>query len=414
MTRKRIPVFCLIAVNLLSYSLLALIVPENTKALLIQAAILVAVNSITYLVIARFFKGDPFLFLISSMLVSIGLVMLSRIDATEGTDYARRQMLWFLLGIVVFYLSFFIYLKVPKLSALLWGYLGLSYLLFIVTLVFGTTVKGARNWISLGGGLSFQPSEVIKVLFVFFIAAAFANIDKLRLKSLDGKWMMSILAYGFFGFLVLQREWGSALVYFLVYAGLCYYSGFGFLFLLINAIPAGVAGFIGASLLPHIQTRIAIWQNPWSDPTVKGWQIVQSLLAIHAGGFLGVGIGRGSPASIPESYSDAIFSLICEELGIFGGIAVVLLFFILVYRGIKIALKTRNRFDRTVALGLTLLFGFQSFIIIGGMIKLIPLTGVTLPFISYGGTSLLISFFQIGVLSAIAQKSLQPKKEDVA
>lgn len=413
MTRKRIPVLCLILVNLLSYALLAMIVPENAKALLIQATILVVLNASTYLVISRFFRGDPFLFLISSMLVSIGMVMLSRIDATGGTDYARRQMLWFLMGIVVFYLSFFIYLKVPALSKLLWVYLGLSYLLFIVTLVFGTSINGAKNWITLGG-FSVQPSELIKVLFVFFLAAAFANVDRLRFRNIDGKWTLSVLSYAFFGFLVLQREWGSALVYFLVYVCLCYHSGFGFLFLLINAAPAGLAGFVGAKVLPHIQTRIAIWQDPWADPTVKGWQIIQSMLAINAGGFLGVGIGRGSPESVPESYSDAIFSLICEELGIFGGIAVVLLFFILVYRGLKVALKTKNTFDRTVALGLTLLFGFQSFIIIGGMIKLIPLTGVTLPFISYGGTSLLISFFQIGVLSAIAQKSLQTKKEDAA
>ncbi|MBQ1935415.1 MAG: FtsW/RodA/SpoVE family cell cycle protein [Clostridia bacterium] len=413
MTRKRIPVLCLILVNLLSYGLLAMIVPQNAKALLIQATILVVLNASTYLVISRFFRGDPFLFLISSMLVSVGMVMLSRIDATGGTDYARRQMLWFLIGIAVFYLSFFIYLNVSALSKLLWVYLGLSYLLFVVTLVFGTAINGAKNWITLGG-FSVQPSELIKVLFVFFLAAAFANVDKLRFKNLDGKWMLSILSYAFFGFLVLQREWGSALVYFLVYACLCYHSGFGFLFLLINAFPAGLAGFVGAKVLPHIQTRIAIWQDPWVDPTVKGWQIIQSMLAINAGGFLGVGIGRGSPESVPESYSDAIFSLICEELGIFGGIAVVLLFFILVYRGLKIALKTKNTFDRTVALGLTLLFGFQSFIIIGGMIKLIPLTGVTLPFISYGGTSLLISFFQIGVLSAIAQRSLQTKKEDAA
>ena len=413
MTRKRIPVLCLILVNLLSYGLLAMIVPQNAKALLIQATILVVLNASTYLVISRFFRGDPFLFLISSMLVSVGMVMLSRIDATGGTDYARRQMLWFLMGIAVFYLSFFIYLKVPALSKLLWVYLGLSYLLFIVTLVLGTSINGAKNWITLGG-FSVQPSELIKVLFVFFLAAAFANVDKLRFKNLDGKWTLSILSYAFFGFLVLQREWGSALVYFLVYACLCYHSGFGFLFLLINAFPAGLAGFVGAKVLPHIQTRIAIWQDPWADPTVKGWQIIQSMLAINAGGFLGVGIGRGSPESVPESYSDAIFSLICEELGIFGGIAVVLLFFILVYRGLKIALKTKNTFDRTVALGLTLLFGFQSFIIIGGMIKLIPLTGVTLPFISYGGTSLLISFFQIGVLSAISQRSLQTKKEDAA
>lgn len=414
MTKKRIPVLCLILVNLLSYALLAMIVPEQTRSLAISALILVGLNISTYLVIARFFKGDPFLFLISSMLVSIGMVMLSRIDATSGTDYAKRQLLWFLLGIVVFYLSFFLYLKISVFFKWVWFYPGVSYLLFLVTLLFGTNINGAKNWITLGNRFSIQPSEIIKVLFVFFLAAAFYNVDRLRIRRLDGKWTISLMSYAFFGFLVLQREWGSALVYFMVYACLCYHSGFGFLYLLVNAIPAGIAGTVGALVLPHIQTRIAIWKNPWSDATVKGWQIIQSLLAIHAGGFLGVGLGRGSPESVPESYSDAIFSVICEELGIFGGIAVVLLFFILVYRGLKVALRTKNGFDRTVALGLTLLLGFQSFIIIGGMIKLIPLTGVTLPFISYGGTSLLISFFQIGVLSAIAQKSLQTKKEDAA
>ena len=154
----------------------------------------------------------------------------------------------------------------------------------------------------------------------------------------------------------------------------------------------------------HIQIRVHTWLDPWADVAGSGYQIYQSLFAIASGGFFGTGLGQGRPGYIPEVHSDFIFSAICEELGLFGGFAIILLFFIFTYRGIKIALKLPDGFDKCVATGITVMFGIQTFIIIGGVIKMIPLTGITLPFISYGGSSLLSSFISLGILQAISAK----------
>ena len=172
--------------------------------------------------------------------------------------------------------------------------------------------------------------------------------------------------------------------------------------LLLNGAVASAGVFAGYKVLYHIQTRVAMWLDPFSDPSGRGYQIVQSLIAIASGGFTGQGLGNGSPYYVPLVQSDFIFSGICEEFGILGGISVILLYFIFVYRGFKIALSIPDGFDKKVALGLSAMFSFQIFIILGGVIKLIPLTGITLPFISYGGSSLVTSFMALGILQAIS------------
>jgi len=166
-------------------------------------------------------------------------------------------------------------------------------------------------------------------------------------------------------------------------------------------------GVIGYFTMSHVEVRLTTWINPWADISGKGYQITQSLFAIAGGGFFGTGLGLGNPQYIPEVHTDFIFSAICEELGTFGGMAVVLLYFILTYRGFKIALTIKDPFRKIVALGITLIYGYQTFIIVGGVIKLIPLTGVTLPFISYGGTSLISAFIAFGIMQAISKKTLE-------
>ncbi|MDD2498436.1 MAG: FtsW/RodA/SpoVE family cell cycle protein, partial [Desulfitobacteriaceae bacterium] len=175
-----------------------------------------------------------------------------------------------------------------------------------------------------------------------------------------------------------------------------------------------LGGLAGFAFVHHVQVRFMAWMNPWADVAGKGYQITQSLFAIGAGGFFGTGIGLGQPEYIPEVTTDFIFSAICEEVGVFGGVAVVLLYFILVYRGIKITLNIKDCFHKAVALGISVMLGFQSFIIIGGVIKLIPLTGITLPFISYGGSSLTTSFIALGILQATSFKAVGEEVADAA
>ena len=152
-----------------------------------------------------------------------------------------------------------------------------------------------------------------------------------------------------------------------------------------------------------MQIRFEAWIDPWKYIDTRGYQITQSLFAIASGGFFGTGIGLGHPDFIPEVHTDFIFSAICEEMGIFTGMAIIMLFMILVYRGFKIAINQGNKFFRIVALGISILFGIQSFIILGGVLNVIPLTGITIPFVSYGGSSILSSFIALGILQVASE-----------
>ena len=194
----------------------------------------------------------------------------------------------------------------------------------------------------------------------------------------------------------MQREWGTTVLILIIVFILTYVFENNKLFIFINFIFAVPVALFGYFFVYHIRVRVDIWLNPWIDASGKGYQIVQSLFAIVSGGFFGTGIGMGNPDLVPAANTDFIFSAICEEMGIFGGVAVILLYFLLTYRGIKIVLSVRARFEKILALGITVIFGLQTFIIIGGVIKLIPLTGITLPFVSYGGSSLLTGFILLG------------------
>jgi len=409
------PVNIIALVNIIAFGLLSLYqVPFNSKVLLAGAIMVFLVYLANILVIKLKFE-DEILFLIVSMLTTIGIIFIYRLDPMLGW----KQIIWFVLGNVILFCTAIIYRKINFLERLVYVYPGVSFILFLMTMIFGTKVKGATNWILIGG-FSFQPSEIMKLVFVFFIAAYYSNPEKMALRgfklfqrniNIGSKWIFMGLAYMQMGLLVIQRELGTVLLFFLIYIVLAYIYDNDSKFLLLNLGIFALGGAFGVIMLHYVQVRFDAWLNPWADVAGKGYQIAQSLFAIGAGGFWGTGIGLGQPHYIPEVHTDFIFSAICEEIGIFGGIGVILLFFILVYRGLKIALGIKNSFHRTVALGIALMFGFQSFIIIGGVIKLIPLTGITLPFISYGGSSLTTSFLALGILQGTSSSKFMAEEE---
>jgi cell division protein FtsW (lipid II flippase) len=215
------------------------------------------------------------------------------------------------------------------------------------------------------------------------------------------------------GFFVLQREFGTALLTFMVYLSIVYVFEIAITFVAINAAFAGIAALLAVQIMPHLQVRVDSWLNPYADIAGKGYQITQSLFAIGSGSFFGTGLGLGYPHFIPNVETDFIFSAICEEMGIFGGIAIIVLFMLLVYRGIKICLRLRDPYTKALAFGLTTTIGFQTFIIIGGVTKVIPLTGITLPFVSYGGSSLISSFLILGLLQALSGSILREEVFEV-
>ncbi|OQB13863.1 MAG: Lipid II flippase FtsW [Firmicutes bacterium ADurb.Bin193] len=393
------PVNMLIAVNILAFSLLFFYrLPLNYQTLYVGGSILV-LNVVTYGIIHFNRLGDEYFFLIVSMLVTIGVVMLCRINYALGI----MQVGWYLLSICVFYTVYALYRYINIWHHFKWLYVGVSVLLFVVTQIFGETINGSKNWIIIGSQ-SFQPSEIIKILFVMYLACLFTQERDKKLFNISERYIAAFFTYIFMGFLILQREWGITLLFFVTYITLMYIYEDNKRLIALNLTAAALVGLVGASRLHHIQVRIQSWLNPWGDISNTGYQITQSLFAIAAGGFFGRGIGLGNPEFIPEVHSDFIFSAICEEMGIFGGAAVILLYFIFVYRGLKVALVLPDCFDKWIALGITIMFGFQTFIIVGGVIKLIPLTGITLPFVSYGGSSLVTSFISLGILQAISAK----------
>ena len=410
-TRFVKPVYLVILINLMGFLLLYLYKEPYDNITIFAGLSIIALICLTYALILKLEMGDEYLFLIVSMLMSIGFIMLYRLDK----NLALKQIIWLSIGIIMFFACYYAYLKINMWQKFLYFYPVVSYILFIITIVFGGGRRGANNWIAIGR-ISIQASEIIKVLYIFFLASYYTDPDKLNvcpitIKGLNIKINISrqlifiALNYIFIGFLFLQRELGTAFLFFGVFIFFLFIFGSRISTLIINAIMACIGVVFSYFYFYHIRVRFQTWINPWSDISNKGYQITQSLFAIGSGGFFGTGLGLGRPDFVPEVHTDFIFSAICEEMGIFGGIAVIFLFFIFAYRGFKVSLMVNETFDRIVALGITLMFALQTFIILGGVIKLIPLTGITLPFISYGGSSLVSGFISLGILQAISKKA---------
>jgi len=390
----------IILINIAGYALLSFFEQNYDIDMLNVGFAVIGMLCFSYALTSRFGVQDGYIFLIVAMLFSIGEIMLYRIDSY----YGHRQLTWLAISLVCFFIVYFMVMKLNFWPKLGYTYYIASIILLVLTVFIGTTRGGAKNWI-IFGNWGFQPSEISKLLAVFFLADRYCNPQKYRFKNIHEGIVTSALIYIQIGFMVLQREWGTSALLFLVHVSLMYIFGEKRKIILLNILVGCLGAFLGILFVSHIKVRIDIWLDPWSDITGRGYQISQSLFAIGSGGFFGSGIGLGSPEYIPEVHSDFIFSAICEEFGILGGVAVIMLYFLLVYRGIRISMKTNDLFYRCLAAGISVLFGFQTFIILGGVIKLIPLTGITLPFVSYGGSSLLISFAAVAILEAIANRN---------
>ncbi len=410
--KRLVPLFLVLISNVIGFGILFFSKSEIDTRVLYYSAAVLGVVLISYSIILFMSLGDDYLFLIVSMIFTIGIVELLRLTPNVALD----QIKYFYLGMAGFYVVLFAYrsFRFWHKPILIIVYLGFAFLLFTATLLFGEASGGSKNWLNLGL-FSIQPSEIIKISFVLALAALYSapynedydgNSFMRMFNSQTGRQLIiMVAAYMHIGFMVLQREWGSALLYFLIYFVMQYVFGKKWWVLGANAVIAVLGGLAGVRFMTHIQQRIAIWLDPFVDPGDLSHQIVQSLYAMASGGVAGSGIGQGSPWNVPEIKNDFIFAAICEEMGMIGGTAVIFLFFMLVYRGIKIALRVTNPFNKAVALGLSAMFAFQSFIIIGGVTNFIPMTGITLPFMSAGGSSLAACFAALAILQAISSNT---------
>lgn len=340
----------------------------------------------------------------------IGLIMVARLRA----ELFIPQLRWVIIGILLFFL---VMKNDKKLIQLLnYPYLtGLCCLIWLCSpFFFGTEIGGSRNWI-IFGPLQMQPSEFGKIFIVFFLASylsehknvltlpsrqfLFLHLPPLRfIAPLLCIWGIAILMF------VLQRDLGSALLFFGIAVFMTYMAtgskSYVFLALSFFAVGAGISYF----LFGHVRVRFDIWLHPWADPNGQAYQIVQSLFAFGTGGIWGTGFAHGHPLFIPEVHTDFIFSAIAEEFGFIGAIVIILGYCLFFYRGIRIALANRLEPCVLLAAGCSTLFFLQAFIIIAGVTKFLPMTGITLPFVSYGGSSMVSSYILAGVLAALSKK----------
>ncbi len=380
------------------------------------------------LLVAFGHRGDQLLLPAVAAMGAVGLVMLNRLPQDlAGTsafgielDMAATQLLWFGVGLVTM-LAIAIGLRddgVLRHYKYTWAAIGI--LLLAATLLFGYEVNGARLWIDLGA-VSVQPGEFLKIVLVIFIAGYLAETRTLLTSARLRIGFLSIPPLPYFlpmlGLLavvmlivVRLNDLGTALLFFGIFLTMLFVATGRRSYVLIGLILFLAASFVAYQLFAHVQARVDVWLDPFADPLGAGFQPVRALYALGRGGLFGEGLGQGlvtlgGDLTIPFVHTDFIFTAIAEELGLLGALALLGFAAVLVFRGLRIAALARDDFSGLLAVGLTASLGLQTLIIIGGNTKLIPLTGITLPFVSYGGSSVLASFIMVGLLLATSHRS---------
>ncbi|PWL42593.1 FtsW/RodA/SpoVE family cell cycle protein [Christensenella sp. MSJ-20] len=380
----------------LAFSIIFINSPETDYRGFIVAGGAVGLLYFQYGALTAFFPNvDRYVLLVANFLCAVGMVMLYRIDP----DIAIKQLVWMGIGMffmVITMLAIRYWRAWPNLK---WVLMVGSFGLLALSIVFSGSVFGAKNWFTIAG-VTVQPSEFVKVLLVVALAGV--------LHQYNGFSSLLVIA-GYVGgcliLLLLQKDLGAALLY----AGtaiIMLYAGTSNKWLVGGAVGAvSVGSVLAYKLFPHVRVRVALWQNPWALYESQGYQVVQGLIAIASGGLFGLGLTMGMPMAVPVRHTDFIFAVICEEFGLIIGVALVAFYLVFIVRGAIIAMDARNSFDAIMAIGCVAMITLQCFINIGGVVKLIPLTGITLPFVSYGGSSMLSCFILLGILEGIAIKN---------
>ncbi|MHB8918216.1 MAG: FtsW/RodA/SpoVE family cell cycle protein [Desulfocucumaceae bacterium] len=382
-----------------------------------------AVPALAFLLVAILwqamsFKADQFLLPLVAIFSYTSLIFLYRLQPA----YAFRQFVWLLVGLFSLFLTTRVFTDYRQLSEYKYVYGLLGALALIIPIFLGVEQGGAKSWLDFKL-FHLQPSEFVKILVVLFLASFLAENKALLTRGtqsvlglalpgprewgpLLGMWGISLIL------LVFQRDLGAALIYFATFLAMVYAATARILYVVSGLGLFTAGGALSYLLFDHVRLRVNIWLlNPYNFIELgereydQAYQVIQSLFAIGAGGLTGAGLGAGYPQFIPAVHTDFIFAAITEETGLMGGLGIILLYMFFVYRGLKIALESRDDFSKLLATGLTALMGLQAFIIIGGVTKLLPLTGVTLPFISYGGSSLVANFIILGMLMNISHEA---------
>lgn len=325
------------------------------------------------------------------MLLAIGFVVLIRISYGK----AVRQFIIVAGSMVVAMFVPYVLGKIKRPEKFTWLYAGVGIAALTAVLVAGAVTNGSRLSFSLAG-VSFQPSEFVKILFIFCMAAMLKEAE-----SFGQILLSAFVAAAHVLLLVMSRDLGSALIFFVTFVGMLYCATGQIRYPLLGLSAGAIASVAAFYLFSHVQVRVQAWKDPWSVIDGAGYQITQSLFAIGCGNWFGMGICQGSPKSIPYVETDFVFSAIAEELGVIFAVCLILVCVSCFMMFMKIAMQLKDAFQRYVVIGLGITYIFQIFLTIGGGTKFIPLTGVTLPFISYGGSSVLTTFVMFAIVEGL-------------
>ena len=391
----------------LSMALIAFSGETVSRQALILAAALPLCTMLASNLLGRLWPIDRAILILVLLLASVGVITLSAIARSEVTP--RTHAIYAAAGLFAMTVgaAFIRLWKSWKRFALPLAVLCL--LALFSPMVIGQEKYGARNWITvIPGLLTVQPSEFIKPVMIMVLAAGFSNRPRF-VKCLPTLAFAAMCC----GILLIEKDLGAVLLYFLTTVFMFYAATSNALLTLSGLAMGCGAAVLAYKALPYVQDRIAIWINPWSDPQDVGYQLVQALIAIGSGGLWGMGLGLGSPRNIPLYHSDFIFASIAEEFGLIFAVCLLAVYVIIILRGLIVAMNARTSFHSLTAFGLVVLLGLQTMLIVGGNTKLLPLTGVTLPLVSYGGSSLVSMFFSMGLLLGISSMNAEDEARDI-
>lgn len=388
-------------IHLLAYGIIWLETEDERMLVFYGAQVLFFLG---YLFLYRLFYRNLSRLLVNNMcmLLSVGFIMLTRLSF----DKALKQFVIVAVAAAVTCIIPFVIDRVWQLSKIPWVYGIGGVLLLSIVCVAGTTSYGAQLSIGISG-FSFQPSEFVKISYVFFIATMFyRSVSFKTILAVSGISALHVLI------LVLSKDLGSALIFFITYVFMLFIATGRWLYLIGGTTGGILSSVLAFQLFSHVKTRVAAWLNPWSDIAGKGYQISQSLFAIGTGGWFGMGLYRGMPRKIPVVEKDFIFSAISEELGGIFALCVLLICLGCFLQFMMVAGSMQAVFYKLIAFGLGMIYAIQVFLTVGGVTKFIPSTGVTLPLVSYGGSSVLSTFIIFGIIQGLYILKRNEEEED--
>jgi cell division protein FtsW (lipid II flippase) len=356
---------------------------------------------------------DDLLPALAVVLAGLGLLLVARL----APDLAQKQQWWLLVSLLLAIACGPLFTRFRRFASYKYLWVVGSLILFVLLLIFGQEVNGARLWIKLGP-VQYEPIELIKLFIVFFLAAYLGETADVIAQARPWSLRANLRYLGplFIGWgasmaiLVVQRDLGMATLLLATFAAMLYVATRRVDIVIGGVVIFALAVFWAMHHYPYVQTRIAVWRNPFSDPLGAGYQSSQAYYALAAGGLFGTGLGLGHPNFIPDVATDYVFAAYSEEFGLLGALVVIVIFALLVRRMFATATDQPDLYAKLLGIGMAATLGFQVFIIIGGVIGLFPLTGITLPFISYGGSSLVANFLLVALMWSMSSRVCGPKR----